>query len=627
MKNINNLKPFPKFCHSIGYIPTSYKISMTYEEQLWWFCDFLENKVIPTVNQNAEALEELQNLYIQLKQYVDDYFSDLNVQTQIDNKLDEMVESGELQDILLHYVDLTKTYDIYSDFIDDADNLVNGQKIKIMGYYQVGDGGESEYYITDTSSSDYQIDLNNGLYATLIVNDFVNAVQLGCKKDGSEDISSIINNALDYFTSFYFPIGKYKINSSIDLSDKQNIIFRGESYTTYTNTMATMFVGNTGNDPMFNLLGTKYINFNNFNIFSDDQNLSTPSVLAILQGCTTDHPFSQWIYFNNIHINLISSPNSNNLHGSIGIYNYQSELNNYTNCFIHADIPIALLQDDDFGIATSFGAIQPQHNSLTGNTYVNLETQSKLKYTACLSGSGNTFVGFYGQGCVKFFTNTANSNEINDYTLIGVIENNNSEINDSAIEIGTNAKLQNSLIQVMCVQFVHYLTSETSGIITTCTLKFSGYITGSYAPTNTRFQNNIIYKGGLTIENLYSQGNIVIGGGYGAIMKNKNLSVGNDGTLYYDDKAILFTNAMPSRNDLPNQSIAFNMLDNRFMCWKYASSINEWQPVGVGRPMNVNYSDIATMTPGMPGQIIKDVTNNDIYMAYGTSQGNWKKIT
>ena len=100
MNKIENLKPFPKFCCSIGYIPTSYKVSMTYEEQLFWLCDFLKNTVIPTVNQNGQAVEELQNLYIELKSYVDNYFENLDVQEEINNKLDEMAQDGTLANII-----------------------------------------------------------------------------------------------------------------------------------------------------------------------------------------------------------------------------------------------------------------------------------------------------------------------------------------------------------------------------------------------------------------------------------------------------------------------------------------------------------------------------------------------
>ena len=93
MNEIKKLRPFDKFCRSIGYIPTSYKVSMTYEEQLLWFCDFLQNEVVPVVNNNSEVVAELQD-------YMEHYFDNLNVQTEIDNKLDAMAESGELADII-----------------------------------------------------------------------------------------------------------------------------------------------------------------------------------------------------------------------------------------------------------------------------------------------------------------------------------------------------------------------------------------------------------------------------------------------------------------------------------------------------------------------------------------------
>ena len=87
------------------------------EEQLLWLCDYLKNTVIPTLNNNAEAVTELQNLYIQLKQYVEDYFSDLNVQNEINNKLDEMSEDGTLDRII--------NQQIFSDLNDEIADLNN----------------------------------------------------------------------------------------------------------------------------------------------------------------------------------------------------------------------------------------------------------------------------------------------------------------------------------------------------------------------------------------------------------------------------------------------------------------------------------------------------------------------
>lgn len=126
MINIENLKPFPKFCYTIGMIPTSYKQSLTYEEQLMWFCDFLQNTVIPTVNNNAQAVEELQNLYTQLQSYVDNYFANLDIQTEINNKLDEMALNGSLTLLIKNYVD-----PLYESYENTINNTINDFNIRL----------------------------------------------------------------------------------------------------------------------------------------------------------------------------------------------------------------------------------------------------------------------------------------------------------------------------------------------------------------------------------------------------------------------------------------------------------------------------------------------------------------
>ena len=102
MDNIEKLEPraFTRFCMSIGAVPSSYIAGLSIEEQLLWFCSYLENEVIPAVNNNGEAVEELQNLYIQLQDYVDHYFDNLDVQEEINTKLDEMVEDGTFDTII-----------------------------------------------------------------------------------------------------------------------------------------------------------------------------------------------------------------------------------------------------------------------------------------------------------------------------------------------------------------------------------------------------------------------------------------------------------------------------------------------------------------------------------------------
>ena len=106
MNNLIQMKPryvqniINKFCYSIGMIPTSYKIALTYEEQILAIGQYLETTVYPAINNNAEALQELQDLYLELKNYVDNYFNNLNVQNEINQKLDDMAENGTLADII-----------------------------------------------------------------------------------------------------------------------------------------------------------------------------------------------------------------------------------------------------------------------------------------------------------------------------------------------------------------------------------------------------------------------------------------------------------------------------------------------------------------------------------------------
>ena len=108
---------FPRFINNLGIIPTSYKDSMSYYETLAWLCKYLEETVIPTVNQNGKATQELQALYIQLNDYVTHYFDNLDVQTEINNKLDEMATDGTLAEII--------NQEIFDDLNQDITDLTN----------------------------------------------------------------------------------------------------------------------------------------------------------------------------------------------------------------------------------------------------------------------------------------------------------------------------------------------------------------------------------------------------------------------------------------------------------------------------------------------------------------------
>ena len=233
LKPIGKLSPFGHFCCTIGHLPTSYMISLTYEQQLLWLCNYLENTVIPAVNTNAEAVLELQNLYAELKDYVDNYFSNLNVQEEINNKLDEMAESGVLEQIISAYLQISSvlSFDTVNDMVEN-ENLIEGSTCRTLGFTTLNDGKGRTYKIEKIISGVADgfniISLGrDDLYAVLINenNIYVDVTKFGIKNDGT-DISTILQNLIDEFpngATFFFPNGTYNFHE-IELNSNTTIL-------------------------------------------------------------------------------------------------------------------------------------------------------------------------------------------------------------------------------------------------------------------------------------------------------------------------------------------------------------------------------------------------------------------
>ena len=107
LKPVVTIEPFRRLCMTIGELPTSYLESMTYYEMLVWFTKYLQETVIPTINNNGEAVTELQTKFIELKNYVDDYFNNLDIQDELNTLLIELIENNQLY-IAMNYNDETE---------------------------------------------------------------------------------------------------------------------------------------------------------------------------------------------------------------------------------------------------------------------------------------------------------------------------------------------------------------------------------------------------------------------------------------------------------------------------------------------------------------------------------------
>lgn len=167
--DVKTLRPLTRFIYTIGELPSSYLMSMTYEEQLIWLCNYLEKTVIPTINNNGNAVSELQNLYIELKNYVDNYF-DQNMPELVDEALQKLVDNGTLENLINDVLHLVKIYDTEAEMLLNKNSFVDGMTIKTLGKSTINDNGGAIFKIYDETPTGEYINLNNGLYAKYINN-------------------------------------------------------------------------------------------------------------------------------------------------------------------------------------------------------------------------------------------------------------------------------------------------------------------------------------------------------------------------------------------------------------------------------------------------------------------------
>lgn len=214
-KKFIKLTPFKmQVLQSFPFIDEDFDAITNYE----LLCKVVEylNKTVNNVDLLNEKIEEFQN-----------YFDNLDVQEEINNKLDEMAESGELTDIIAQYLSLAGVlaFNTISD-MKNATNLVNGSITKTLGYNTLNDGGASLYKIRNITNEDVVDECSivaltdTNLIAELINYNILNIKQFGCIGNDEFDNTNLLNKAIDYCNNkkigLYIPSGTYIITNSLN---------------------------------------------------------------------------------------------------------------------------------------------------------------------------------------------------------------------------------------------------------------------------------------------------------------------------------------------------------------------------------------------------------------------------
>lgn len=182
-----------------------------------------------------DTVDEYIGKFNDLHDYVEDYFENLDVQKEIDHKLDEMVDDGVLQEIITTYIqsNVSWTFDSVAE-MQSATNLTADSYAQTYGFYSVNDGGASKYKIrnkevSETADNIFTFAIGDNLIAEYVYEGVYRTKQLGVKADGSEDVSAklqAIINKIDTdnlantssYTPLTFDSGIYKVDNQIELS-------------------------------------------------------------------------------------------------------------------------------------------------------------------------------------------------------------------------------------------------------------------------------------------------------------------------------------------------------------------------------------------------------------------------
>lgn len=119
------------------------------------------------INELVKAVNGMEKVIKEAVDYINNYFDNLDVQEEIDNKLDDMADSGELAEIITAYLELKAVlaFDTPSD-LKSATNLIEGSFAKTYGYKRKGDGVYDLYYIREADG-----DVNDDYNTIILTND------------------------------------------------------------------------------------------------------------------------------------------------------------------------------------------------------------------------------------------------------------------------------------------------------------------------------------------------------------------------------------------------------------------------------------------------------------------------
>ena len=260
-----------------------------------------------TVN---DTVQEYIEKFTELKNFVDDYFDNLDVQEEINNKLDEMAEAGTLADIISEYLNSIAIFGYDNvESMKSSINLTNGSYAKTLGYHTKNDGGSALYKIRTITNDDVVDEATiieigdpaNELVAELIVNDFVTPEMLGAYGDDDHDDTPIFDILFSKFLNIKLGANKtYKITDTLTFPN--NVKLEGCGTTTILKSYIT-----NGSPVLQNLTNVSHFIIKNFYIMGNNDNCYGIYVERPYDNCVIEGIYFSHFYKSAIKIGTTST--------------------------------------------------------------------------------------------------------------------------------------------------------------------------------------------------------------------------------------------------------------------------------------------------------------------------------
>ena len=175
--NYINLSPFKWFVlENFPYIEADFDALTNWQ----LFCKLGKemNKIIEKVNLAGQQTEDLTKAFNELKNYVDNYFKNLDVQEEINNKLDTLAENGTLYNIMRPYFTSVDTK--LEQIENKVDSVASGSPLVASSIEEMTD--TTRVYVNTTNGHWYYYNgtewSDGGVYQAREDSDIVNILNL-----------------------------------------------------------------------------------------------------------------------------------------------------------------------------------------------------------------------------------------------------------------------------------------------------------------------------------------------------------------------------------------------------------------------------------------------------------------